>query len=169
MGGDGATSPTTDNVNISNGSVTIENDSRVDVHGNSNVVSAGSNDYFGVYGDTNNVNLNAGAAVWIGTDGTQTASYADTVNAGSGTVTMADNSRANVYGANGTIIEGQLDWVNNYAGSETVNANGYSDYTQHYADNVTTNVNGNNSAPLDYANNDTTKNNANFDKTWDWG
>jgi predicted Zn-dependent protease len=169
VGGDGATSPTIDTINISNGTVTIENDSRVDVHGNADVVTAGNYDNFGVYGDTNTVNQTATDAVWIGTDGFTTPGYADTVNASSGTVTMTDNSRATVSGANGTIIDGAFDWVYNYAASETVNANGYNDYTANYADNVTTNVNGGGSDTLNYGNNDITNNNGSADVTYDYG
>ncbi|NRR29578.1 matrixin family metalloprotease [Oxalobacteraceae bacterium] len=116
---------------VGNGSasVTIKDSSNVNVFMNGGTVNAGAGDYFGVYatGGANaggtTITAGAGSNIWFGGNGS--GGLLDKVTlAGGGVVTIADNSRGDIYNPNGTINAGQNDNFGAYgSGGTTVNAN----------------------------------------------
>ncbi len=120
-GTNGSAAPVIDTVNGSGISVTIADNSRVDVKGDNDTVFGGKNDNFGVYGAGETINGGIGDGIWVGYNGSN-AAVTDRVNANGDTVTIAPNSRVDVFGNNDTVIGQAGDNFGVYGSFETISA-----------------------------------------------
>ena len=154
-----------DNINMSNGTVVLQNSARADVYGGGNTITTGINDLLGVQnGNNNTITADTGTVIYInsgtgdvvntinggvdvitdvgvtvsivGGNNSVEAANGDTVNISgngqfgnddfvtitSGTVNVAANARADVYGASNTVTAGANTLIGIQSGnSNTVN------------------------------------------------
>jgi len=88
-------------INATGAQINVEDNSRANIVGDNNFVTAGANDNYGVYGSNNWVYSTASSNVWLGGTGT---SSSDVVFAEGGTVTVYDTVTAAISPTAGTRV-----------------------------------------------------------------
>jgi hypothetical protein len=129
------TSGTTDQVYMTDGTIDVADNSRMDLFGGGNYITAGANDTVGIQdGDGDIITMGDGTHLWFnGGDGHIVAAAAgdivavagngssgatDTEYMSSGTVNVANNARADIVGGSNTINAGTNDSIGVQGGND---------------------------------------------------
>lgn len=108
--GSGGTGALNDDVHGIGATVTILNNSNVNVYDTNAKITAGLNDNFGAYGSGLTVTAGTGSNVWVGTNGAlSSGANTDIVYGTPGTVTIANNSNVTVNASNVNVVGGTQD------------------------------------------------------------
>jgi hypothetical protein len=129
------TSGTTDQVYMSDGTIDVSNNARMDLFGGGNYITAGENDTIGIQdGDADIITIGSGTNLWFnGGDahivaaaagdvvfvaGNGSSGDTDTEYMSSGTVNIANDARADIVGGSNTIDAGTSDSVGVQGGND---------------------------------------------------
>lgn len=136
-----------DIINMSGGTVVFSVNSRADVYGNNNAITAANFDTVGVYGTENTITIGSASSVWLGSDGGNVVNinggasvvYNEStigdiinvsgngiwgddniINMSGGTVVLAADTRADVFGNDNVITTNDYDTIGAYGTGNTI-------------------------------------------------